>query len=95
VLFSFASGIFHPYYVSLLAPFAAALVGAGVAQMLGGGWSAQILAPFCPGGRQWSTELVVLGDYPGQLSWLPPLLIARVARWPRSRSCSPAPGARG
>ena len=28
VAFSYASGIFHPYYVSLLAPFTAALVGA-------------------------------------------------------------------
>ena len=34
VVFSFASGIFHPYYVSFLAPFAAALVGAGVGLML-------------------------------------------------------------
>ena len=34
VVFSFASGIFHPYYVSLLAPFAAALIGAGVGLML-------------------------------------------------------------
>ena len=32
VAFSFASGIFHPYYVSLLAPFTAALVGATFAQ---------------------------------------------------------------
>ena len=31
VLFSVAQGIFHPYYVVLLAPFTAALVGAGVA----------------------------------------------------------------
>ncbi|MEV4421855.1 glycosyltransferase family 39 protein [Patulibacter sp. NPDC049589] len=30
VAFSRAQGIFHPYYVSLLAPFVAALVGAGV-----------------------------------------------------------------
>ncbi len=30
IVFSFARGIFHPYYVSLLAPFAAALVGGGV-----------------------------------------------------------------
>ena len=37
VLFSSASGIFHPYYVSLLAPFVAALAGAGAAQMIGGG----------------------------------------------------------
>ena len=33
--FSFASGIFHPYYVSALAPFTAALFGAGLATMLG------------------------------------------------------------
>ena len=31
VVFSAAEGIFHPYYVSLLAPFTAALVGGGVA----------------------------------------------------------------
>jgi 4-amino-4-deoxy-L-arabinose transferase-like glycosyltransferase len=35
VAFSFASGIFHPYYVSALAPFTAALVGAGLATMVG------------------------------------------------------------
>jgi 4-amino-4-deoxy-L-arabinose transferase-like glycosyltransferase len=34
--FSFAGGIFHPYYTSLLAPFAAALVGATVGQVLAG-----------------------------------------------------------
>ena len=34
VVFSFASGIFHPYYVSFLAPFAAMLVGAGAGLML-------------------------------------------------------------
>jgi 4-amino-4-deoxy-L-arabinose transferase-like glycosyltransferase len=78
VLFSFASGIFHPYYVSLLAPFAAALVGAGAAQMLGGGRSARILAPLALAGGV-VTELVVLRDYPGQLTWLPPLLIAACA----------------
>ena len=33
VAFSAAEGIFHPYYVSLLAPFTAALVGAGAAQL--------------------------------------------------------------
>jgi len=44
-LFSAASGIFHPYYVSLLAPFAAALVGAGAVQLLGGGIHARVLAP--------------------------------------------------
>ncbi|HEX8714394.1 MAG TPA: glycosyltransferase family 39 protein, partial [Solirubrobacteraceae bacterium] len=78
VLFSFASGIFHPYYVSLLAPFAAALVGAGAAQMLGGGRAARVLAPLALAGGM-VTELAVLHDYPGQLSWLPPLLIAACA----------------
>ncbi len=34
VVFSFASGIFHPYYVSFLAPWAAMLVGAGAGLML-------------------------------------------------------------
>ncbi len=34
VAFSFAGGIFHPYYTSLLASFAAALVGATVGQVL-------------------------------------------------------------
>jgi 4-amino-4-deoxy-L-arabinose transferase-like glycosyltransferase len=78
VLFSFASGIFHPYYVSLVAPFAGALVGAGAAQLLDGGRSTRILAPLALAGGV-VTELVVLGDYPGQLSWLPPVLIGACA----------------
>ncbi|MEA2209132.1 MAG: hypothetical protein QOF54_1609 [Solirubrobacteraceae bacterium] len=78
VLFSFASGIFHPYYVSLLAPFAAALVGAGTAQMLGRGRGTRILAPLALAGGV-VTELIVLNDYPGQLGWLAPVLIAACA----------------
>jgi 4-amino-4-deoxy-L-arabinose transferase-like glycosyltransferase len=61
VLFSAASGIFHPYYVSLLAPFVAALVGAGAAQLLGGGRSARLLAPLAVAGGV-TVELVVRGD---------------------------------
>lgn len=75
VLFSAASGIFHPYYVSLLAPFLAALVGAGAAQLIGGGLNARIIGPLAVAAGV-ASELVVLGDYPGQLSWLPPVLIA-------------------
>ncbi len=75
VLFSAASGIFHPYYVSLLAPFAAALVGAGAAQLIGGGLNIRIVGPAAVAAGV-ATELVVLGDYPGQLSWLGPVLIA-------------------
>jgi 4-amino-4-deoxy-L-arabinose transferase-like glycosyltransferase len=75
VLFSFASGIFHPYYVSLLAPFAAALVGAGVAHFVSGRDGARVFAPLAIAAGV-ATELVVLGDYPGQLRWLVPVLIA-------------------
>ncbi len=74
VLFSSASGIFHPYYVSLLAPFAAALVGAGFTQLLDGGLSTRLLAPAAVAAGV-LVELVVRAKYPGQLDWLPPLLI--------------------
>ncbi len=75
VLFSAASGIFHPYYVSLLAPFAAALFGAGVAQLLDGSLRARVFAPLALAAGA-ATELAVLHQYVGQLSWLPPVLIA-------------------
>jgi len=74
VLFSAASGIFHPYYVSLLAPFAAALLGAGVGELIGGGLNARIVGPLAVIAGM-ITELVVRSDYPGQLTWLPPVLI--------------------
>jgi 4-amino-4-deoxy-L-arabinose transferase-like glycosyltransferase len=74
VAFSAASGIFHPYYVAQLAPFGAALVGGGVGQMLRGGWSARVLAPLAVIGGV-ATSLAVLHNNPGQLAWLPPLLV--------------------
>jgi 4-amino-4-deoxy-L-arabinose transferase-like glycosyltransferase len=74
LLFSFASGIFHPYYVSLLAPFTAALVGAGAAQLIGGRVNARVFGPLAVAAGV-AAEVVVLGDYPGQLTWLEPLLI--------------------
>ncbi len=80
VVFSFASGIFHPYYVSLLAPFIAALVGAGVGEMLpaplgvaGSGRSARIVAPLLIAGGV-VTELVVLSNLGGSFSWATPLV---------------------
>ena len=78
VVFSFASGIFHPYYVSLLAPFTAALIGAGVGGMLPGASrarSARIVGPLAIGAGV-ITELVVLGEIGGQLAWATPLVIA-------------------
>jgi 4-amino-4-deoxy-L-arabinose transferase-like glycosyltransferase len=68
-LFSFARGIFHPYYVVALAPFTAALVGAGVATVVradvpvaAAGAATLAAGVIC--------EFVVLHNYGGQLGWL-------------------------
>jgi 4-amino-4-deoxy-L-arabinose transferase-like glycosyltransferase len=74
VVLSFAGGIFHPYYVSLLAPFSAALVGAGTAQLLRGGRQMRVLAALALAAGV-ATELAVLHDYPRELRWLTPALI--------------------
>ena len=75
VAFSTAAGIFHPYYVSLLAPFTAALVGAGAALMLARTTLARVIAPLAivlgvVG------EVIVLRNNTGDLTWLPGVLIA-------------------
>jgi 4-amino-4-deoxy-L-arabinose transferase-like glycosyltransferase len=74
-VFSYASGIFHPYYVSFLAPFTAMLIGAGVGEAMTGGRVARIAVPaaIIAGAI---TELVVLGNLSGELSWARPLIIA-------------------
>jgi 4-amino-4-deoxy-L-arabinose transferase-like glycosyltransferase len=81
VVFSFASGIFHPYYVSFLAPWAAMLVGAGAGLMLprslGGaldGRAIRVIAPLAVAVGA-ITELVVLGELGGAMSWARPVLI--------------------
>ncbi len=74
VLFSFASGIFHPYYVSLLAPFSAALVGAGAAQLISGRINVRIFGPAAILAGV-ITELVVQGADSSYLAWLVPVLI--------------------
>jgi 4-amino-4-deoxy-L-arabinose transferase-like glycosyltransferase len=65
IAFSTAKGIFHPYYVSLLAPFTAALVGASVTTRF---------APFAIVGGI-VTELLVLHQTDGSLNWVIPLLV--------------------
>ena len=68
-LFSFAHGIFHPYYVVLLAPFTAALVGAGVAVVIRGDVPARI-AGSAALALGVACELVIRGDYPGRFDWM-------------------------
>ena len=75
VAFSFAQGIFHPYYVSLLAPFGAAFIGAGVGQMLSRERDARIVGPLALLGGV-VTEVIVLGELGGGLPWAVPLVIA-------------------
>ncbi len=73
VAFSAAEGIFHPYYVSALAPFTAALVGAGVAQLAGLGRTARVLAPAAVVAGM-ATELAVAHELPGQLELIVPVM---------------------
>jgi 4-amino-4-deoxy-L-arabinose transferase-like glycosyltransferase len=75
VLFSAASGILHPYYVSLLAPFVAALVGASAGELLAGRLHTRIVGPPVVAAGV-AVELAVHGDYPENLGWLAPVLIA-------------------
>jgi 4-amino-4-deoxy-L-arabinose transferase-like glycosyltransferase len=74
-VFSYASGIFHPYYVSFLAPFTAMLIGAGVGEALTDSRVARIAVPAAIVAGA-VTELVVLGNLSGDLSWARPLIIA-------------------
>jgi 4-amino-4-deoxy-L-arabinose transferase-like glycosyltransferase len=95
VAFSFAGGIFHPYYTSLLAPFAAALVGATVGQVSAVGHGGKRGGADLPSGREATAarmvgavaiglgaivELVVIDHSATDLDWLvAPLVIVSVA----------------
>ena len=69
VAFSRAQGIFHPYYVSALAPFTALLVGAGWSLMRNRAWAPLLLA----GGI--ATELVVISASATDLDWATGVLL--------------------
>jgi hypothetical protein len=75
VTFSYASGIFHPYYVSLLAPFTAALIGGGVGTILRGGIGGRVLAPLAIAGGVLTTVLVVRNTV-GAPAWAVPVAVA-------------------
>ena len=74
VAFSFAQGIFHPYYVAQLAPFTAVLVGAGAGWFLSRHRGAGVFAAAALAAGV-ATELLVLHELPGQLTWLPAILL--------------------
>ncbi|HEY7075607.1 MAG TPA: glycosyltransferase family 39 protein, partial [Solirubrobacteraceae bacterium] len=74
VAFSFAQGIFHPYYVSELAPFLAALVGGGAALVAGGGLMARIVAPLAIAAGVVG-EVVVIHNGATDVQWLVPVLV--------------------
>jgi 4-amino-4-deoxy-L-arabinose transferase-like glycosyltransferase len=75
LVFSVASGIFHPYYVSFLAPWTALLVGAGVGEALSGRRSGQIVGVVAIAAGA-ITELIVLGNVDGSVPWARPLVLA-------------------
>lgn len=75
-VFSFASGLFHPYYVTMLAPAIAALFGAGLVAMwkdyhrhLWRGW----LLPFALVVTA-ALQIPIVAYYPGWTTWLIPAL---------------------
>ena len=74
LVFAFADGIFHNYYVSLLAPAVAVLVGIGAALVLEGGR----LARFVAGGTLAVTAWLQLRlmQRVDALTWLRPLVVA-------------------
>jgi 4-amino-4-deoxy-L-arabinose transferase-like glycosyltransferase len=72
--FSLAKGIFHPYYVSQLAPFTAALVGAGAAELIRGGRVTRVVAPLAIAAGVVG-ELLVIHRGASDEAWLAPLLV--------------------
>ncbi len=73
VVFSFASGIIHPYYTVALAPAIAALVGLGVAEL----WRARTtdvarwaLAAVVGGSALWSYVLLGRASWHPELRWI-------------------------
>jgi 4-amino-4-deoxy-L-arabinose transferase-like glycosyltransferase len=74
VVFSYAKGIFHPYYVSMLAPFTAVLVGATAGTVLRGGVPARVIAPLALIGGL-ITEVTVINRGAADVDGLIPVAI--------------------
>lgn len=77
VVFSMAQGIFHPYYLIMLAPPTAALVGVGIPSLWRayrkGGWQAWLLPAALLVTAIWQTK--VLSTYPQWAAWIAPLTL--------------------
>jgi 4-amino-4-deoxy-L-arabinose transferase-like glycosyltransferase len=74
IAFSFAKGIFHPYYVSMLAPFTAVLVGAAAGTALRGGLTGRIVGPVAVAGGVLS-EVVVIERGAQDVAGLVPIVV--------------------
>jgi 4-amino-4-deoxy-L-arabinose transferase-like glycosyltransferase len=74
VVFSYAKGIFHPYYVSMLAPFTAVLIGATAGTVLRGGIAARVVAPLALVGGL-ITEVMVIHRGASDVDGLIPVAI--------------------
>ena len=76
-VFSMASGIFHNYYLIMLAPPAAALAGAGVATLWAAyrkrEWQGWLLPAALVVTAAWQVKVLI--DYPEWSAWLTPLLL--------------------
>jgi 4-amino-4-deoxy-L-arabinose transferase-like glycosyltransferase len=73
LVFSYASGIIHPYYTVALAPAIAALVGLGVSELWRGRRelpARALLAALIAVSAWWSVELLGRADWELQLRWL-------------------------
>ncbi|WP_445152454.1 ArnT family glycosyltransferase [Baekduia sp. Peel2402] len=78
VVFSYAQGIFHPYYVSMLAPFTAVLVGGAAGTILKGGIPARVIAPLALLAGL-GTEILVIDRGATDVKGLIPLAVVTVA----------------
>jgi 4-amino-4-deoxy-L-arabinose transferase-like glycosyltransferase len=67
VVFSFASGIIHPYYTVALAPAIAALAGIGVTVLWRRAW---LLATIVGATAMWSFTLLGRSDWHPELRWI-------------------------
>jgi 4-amino-4-deoxy-L-arabinose transferase-like glycosyltransferase len=80
VVFSMAEGIFHVYYLIILAPAAAALAGIGVAALWrayrNGGWQAWLLPVGLLVTAAWQVKVLVDYNYPQWGQWLIPATVA-------------------